>query len=173
MTSVRKPYAFICDIDGTVAKKGDRGIHDYDKVSLDLPNKPIIDVVQRLAYGKTLLGSDLLPVFMSGRPDTKQCREDTEVWVHDNVIGQHNPLTLFMRPEILEKDYVSADGLHVITAGKRDFRPDYVVKEELYRKHIEPYYDVQFAIDDRPQVLRLWNELGISTLAVGTPWIEF
>jgi hypothetical protein len=39
------PRAIIVDIDGTLAIKGDRDIFDYSKVHLDLPNKPIVDLV--------------------------------------------------------------------------------------------------------------------------------
>ena len=42
------PHAVICDVDGTVALRGDRGPYDYSTVHLDLPNKPIIEVVHRL-----------------------------------------------------------------------------------------------------------------------------
>ena len=39
------PHAVICDVDGTVALRGDRGPYDYSTVHLDLPNKPIGDGV--------------------------------------------------------------------------------------------------------------------------------
>jgi len=54
-----------------------------------------------------------------------------------------------------------------------DMRKDTVVKEELFWQNIAPNYNVLFAIDDRPCVVRLWQKLGIKTFAVGNPWIEF
>jgi len=35
----------------------------------------------------------------------------------------------------------------------KDRREDYIVKKELYEKHIKPYYDVLVVIDDRQQVV--------------------
>lgn len=35
----------------------------------------------------------------------------------------------------------------------KDTREDYIVKKELYEKHIKPYYDVLVVIDDRQQVV--------------------
>lgn len=50
------------------------------------------------------------------------------------------------------------------TRASGDFRPDYVVKEEIYRNHIEPIYDVLFAIDDRKQVVDMWRRIGVTCL---------
>lgn len=154
-----KIEAFLCDVDGTVAfhTEQQRAHFDYSKVAYDTPNKPIIDVVDRLA-------ENIMPIFMSGRADENngQVRLDTEQWLFNHTRCFTFDVTLlFMRPEFL------------VNSMKRDFRKDFEVKRELYYKHVEPFYDILFAIDDRPQVLRMWHELGIPTLAVGTPWIEF
>lgn len=172
-----KVDAYIVDIDGTVAlhTPESRGHFEYAKVSEDLPNWPVINIVQYITYGFTadFWLPRLQPVFMSGRADEAdgQVRKDTVEWIFRNMgisreyfngeddqqdyIGR-----LFMRPEY------KAD-------GSRDFRPDDIVKEELYTKYVEPHFNIHFAIDDRPRVLRMWQRLGIPTLAVGTPWIEF
>jgi hypothetical protein len=153
---MKKVKGFICDIDGTVANHdGIRGHYEYDKVSLDIPHKYVIDVVRLLAV-------DLQPVFLSGRPE--RARKDTHNWIikHIDPFGDFFDIRyqLCMRPDFLPD-------------GKPDYRQDYVVKEEIYHNKIAPYVDIQFAIDDRPQVLKLWHRLGIPTLAVGTPWVEF
>lgn len=161
--------AFICDLDGTIAlhSKEERAHYDYTLVSNDRPNAPIISIVQRLIYSNIPDGYFLRPVFVTGRADANngQVRRDTIDWLIENV--NINPSyfdgnVLFMRPEFL-KD----------RPGKRDYRPDFEVKEEIYHNDIEPAYDIRFAIDDRPQVLKMWHKLNIPTLAVGTPWIEF
>lgn len=49
---------------------------------------------------------------------------------------------------------------------KRVSRDD-IIKKELYKKEIEPRYNVLFVFDDRPQVLKMWqNELGLFTFNV-------
>jgi len=154
---MNKIKAFICDIDGTVADhEGIRGHLDYDKVMLDKPNPHVIHVVTSLILSPSE-PDNVTCVFVSGRPE--RSRDDTKEWLGKNVFTPYDN-ELFMRPDWL------ANGLP-------DYRKDYIVKEEIYRNHIEPKYDIQFAIDDRPQVLRMWQSLGIPTFAVGTPWIDF
>lgn len=45
-----------------------------------------------------------------------------------------------------------------------DYRKDCIVKEEIYRKDIEPIYDILFCVDDRKQVVDAWRELGLTCL---------
>lgn len=79
-------------------------------------------------------------IFVSGRPE--QYRKITRDWLVN--IGYTSPL-LFMRK----------DG---------DFRKDSIVKEEIYREHIEPDYEVMFCIDDRKQVVDMWRSIGLTCL---------
>lgn len=51
-----------------------------------------------------------------------------------------------------------------------DQRPDYEVKKDIYAK-LSRKYDVIHAVDDNPNVLRLWAELGIPTTRV-PGWLE-
>ena len=48
-----------------------------------------------------------------------------------------------------------------------------IVKEEIYKKYIEPNYCVLGVIDDRPKVARNWRQLGLKTMQVGVPEYEF
>lgn len=43
---------------------------------------------------------------------------------------------------------------------------DSIVKERIYRKEIEPFYDVQFVLDDRDQVVKMWRSLGLTCFQV-------
>jgi hypothetical protein len=47
-----------------------------------------------------------------------------------------------------------------------DSRKDEVVKEELYRTHIEKRFNVRFVLDDRDRVVKLWRRLGLPCLQV-------
>lgn len=132
-----KTDAFIVDVDGTVAITGDRGIYDWSKVHLDTPNRPIIRAVRGIYLG----GIDL--IYCSGRME--QCRYATEHWLKENV-GINN-FKLFMRK----------DG---------DYRGDTIIKEEIYRTHIEPEHNIILVIDDRDPVTRMWRSLGLTCLQV-------
>lgn len=79
-------------------------------------------------------------IFVSGRPE--QYRKITREWLVK--FGYASPL-LFMRK----------DG---------DFRKDAIIKEEIYREHIEPDYEVMFCIDDRKQVVDMWRSIGLTCL---------
>lgn len=54
--------------------------------------------------------------------------------------------------------------LHMRKIG--DMRKDAVVKEEIYRTHIEGTYNVKFVLDDRNQVVELWRDLGLTVFQV-------
>jgi len=134
--------AIIVDIDGTVAKMDGRGAFDWDRVGEDKPNSPIIDIVQRFATTHTI-------IFMSGRDSV--CREQTLVWLKDNVRLTH--FHLFMRPE-------------------GDNRKDSIVKRELFDTHVRDKFHIDFVLDDRNQVVDMWrNDLGLTCLQVD--WGDF
>lgn len=166
-----KVQAFLVDIDGTVAihTAEERKHYDYSKVSADRPNQPVIDIVQRLTYSFKFF-TKIQPVFVTGRADENdgQVRNDTVEWLF-NYVGlarEYFDNRLFMRKELLVADYRSADGLTYLKAGSRDFRPDWVVKEEIYHNDIEPHFNVHFALDDRDQVVKMWRRLGLTCLQV-------
>jgi hypothetical protein len=145
-----KPLAVICDIDGTLMKMSpERTFTEYDKVHLDEPDMRVARVLEQLAS----VGTRLL--FVSGRP--KACRESTRDSIADALMAVSGEdivrFSLLMRP-----DYLSS--------GKPDYRPDYVVKYEIFDREIRDHYDVMAAIDDRLQVVHLWRALGILTLDV-------
>lgn len=132
--------AIIVDIDGTVAHMGNhRGPFEWNKVHLDDPDDSIIDLVYKLGTYNHI-------IFMSGR--SEEARDLTELWLNENLLGPKGDYQLFMRP-----------------AG--DYRKDSIVKEELFRKHVEGKYNVSWVLDDRQQVVDMWREvLGLKVLQV-------
>jgi predicted ABC-type ATPase len=131
--------AVIIDLDGTTALKSEyRGFYDYDeRVSLDLPNQPIIRMV------RGLINSGLYPVFLSGRMDS--CADATRLWIQKHV-------------------YCGSFDLYMRKTG--DTRPDYVVKDEMFARYVQGHFNVELAIDDRNQVVDLWRAKGIPAIQV-------
>jgi hypothetical protein len=128
--------AVLVDIDGTLAlRTGDRSPYDWDRVGEDEPNLPVIELVQIIhAAGQHRI------ILMSGRDES--CRWQTEMW----LAAQQLPFDeLYMRTE-------------------KDNRKDSIVKEELYRRHVEGVSEVAFVIDDRKQVVEMWRSLGLTVL---------
>lgn len=123
----------LCDIDGTIALRRGRSPYDQSKVLEDAFDP-------RMNFLLSSLSEKFQIIFLSGRQDTKQCRYDTEKWLKDNL--GLSEVTLIMRSE-------------------GDFRPDDVVKKELYQKYIKDRYNVVCVFDDRDKVVRMWRNLGL------------
>ena len=137
------PSCIICDIDGTLAEKGDRSPYDYSKVHLDTVIDTVADMVdENFRRGITVF-------ILSGRKDS--CREQTEMW--------------------LRRNYVSYNGLYMRKAG--DKREDSIIKKEIYEEHIKGKYNVKYVIDDRLRVLRMWHDIGLFTFNVNQTNEEF
>ena len=126
------PKCIIVDCDGTLCIHQGRDPYDLSKVSEDKPNDPLIDLLR-------VLSGSVDVIFFSGREGTKQCREDTAKWINDNV---GIPYQLYMRKE-------------------KDYRPDEIIKEELYNEIIKNNYYCIAIYDDRDRVIKKWREMGL------------
>lgn len=126
------PKCIICDLDGTLCLNQGRSPYDLSKVSGDKPNDPLVDLLRVLSGSVDI-------IFFSGREGTKQCREDTAKWINDNI---NIPYQLYMRKE-------------------KDYRPDEVIKEELYNEIIKDNYYCIAIFDDRQKVIDKWRSLGL------------
>jgi hypothetical protein len=91
-------------------------------------------------------------VFMSGRPE--DYRSTTIQWLRKNCLGG-----MYRKPEDTNNE-ASITELYMRPSG--DTREDYIVKEELYHKYIEPYFDSVVVLDDRTQVVNMWRKLGLN-----------
>jgi len=145
-----QPKCILVDIDGTLAHmNGKRGAFEWEKVGLDDCDEAVVGIVNR--YGVADDGSErgTYVIILSGRDGI--CEPQTRQWLYDNDI-------YFDR---------------LIMRAPNDMRKDTIVKEEIFWRDIAPNYNVQFVIDDRPCVVRLWQRIGLKTFAVGNQHIEF
>lgn len=138
-----KTPAIICDIDGTLAHMAGKR-GPYDWEKVGLDE---VDFV--IATLLQILLKEKEVILISGRDGC--CYDETVKWLKKYDIHYS---CLFMR----------APG---------DPRKDTIVKKELYENFVYPRYKVEFVIDDRPSVCRMWRELGLKVLQVGNPHIEF
>lgn len=139
------PACILVDIDGTLALKSDeRGPYEFGKCGLDTLNDSVAWLVGKVALERLFVLPDRRTriILLSGRGE--EFRAETELWLGDKGV-----------------DY---DELHMRPAG--DVRPDYVVKHELFDKHVRERFDVLVSCDDRDQVVSLWRSLGIPTWQV-------
>ena len=81
-------------------------------------------------------------IVVSGRTD--DCQPQTEKW--------------------LQQYEVNYAGLYLRKTG--DMRKDAIMKEEIYRQHIEGKYNIKFVLDDRQQVVDMWRGFGLTVFQV-------
>lgn len=131
--------AIICDLDGTLADfktQGLRGPYDATKCDQDLCVKPIRTLIGAMRAIRREI------IYLSGRED--KFREPTRAFLS----AHHCPDgDLFMRKT-------------------GDSRKDSIVKLELFDWHVRGKWNVEFVLDDRDQVVKMWREIGLTCLQV-------
>lgn len=132
-----KPSCIVVDLDGTVCEKGERNPFDWKRVGEDEEIKAICNMVWSLSRG-----SNVSIIFCSGRDAV--CYDESFEWI--NSAFPIMDFKLMMRP-------------------KNDMRPDWIVKEEMWREIAETHY-IEALVDDRNQVVRRARALGLKVLQV-------
>ena len=129
--------AIIVDVDGTIALRNGRGPFEWDKLENDLPNLPVIEIVSRLS------SAGLFVVLVTGRE--QRFYDRTVKWIQRFL---NFPFELHCRDNF-------------------DNRRDVIVKEEIYKKHIEGVFEVVAVFDDRERVVQMWRDtIGLMCLQV-------
>lgn len=139
MTGIR---AAIVDLDGTLSLNNSGRPWYGAGYEKRLHEDDVNYTVERVMNAMVSRGVVDHILFVSGRAEVG--RAATSQWIFDNTyftVGSESS-SLFMR----------ADG---------DFRPDHVIKREIYDEHIRDAYDVFVALDDRPEMIELWRSLDI------------
>tara|TARA_R110000796_G_scaffold59371_1_gene136822 strand:+ start:25145 stop:26056 length:912 start_codon:yes stop_codon:yes gene_type:complete len=137
---IQNPDADNCilfDIDGTLAhmNRDTRSPYDWDRVGEDSLDYPTAFMAHALH------AYDAKVIVCTGRDAI--CIEQTEAWLNRHGIPSHD---MYMRP-------------------RADQRPDWVVKEEMWRKIAEDNY-ILGMFDDRLQVVRRARALGLKVFNV-------
>jgi hypothetical protein len=129
----------ICDLDGTLAlHEGLRGPYDHAKAANDNINLPVRTVLL------AMLDRSYGVIFLSGRED--KFRSQTVEFL-DRCDERFPGFPLYMR----------ATG---------DTRNDTIVKRELFDAHIRGKFRVEFCLDDRDRVVKLWRDMGLACFQV-------
>lgn len=137
-----REHAVICDLDGTISLfKMPDGTSLRNPFDASICDQDIINV----AVAKTISALELVGnkiIFVSGRED--KFREPTMRFLSRvcEGYGLSSDITLYMRKS-------------------GDFRPDDIVKDEIYNDKIKDQYNVITVFDDRPRVIRMWRSHGL------------
>lgn len=136
------PKCILVDMDGTLALFNNRNPFDESKINTDLPNLQVIDLVgvKKSEYLLNDKGGQI--IIVSGRTD--KCKDQTIKWLQDN--------------------YIPFDQIYMRKTN--DYRPDSIIKTEIYNEFIKGKYFVDFVLDDRDSVVKTWRGLGLLCLQV-------
>lgn len=132
------PWAIICDLDGTLALFGDRPKYDRDYENDDLNT-----VISQIIHDHLLMHPSVKLIFVSGRKE--KFRDQTNDFLVNK--GRFDNYILLMR-------------------GDHDNREDSIIKRELFEEFIRGQYYIEFVIDDRDRVVKMWRDLGLTCLQV-------
>lgn len=131
------PQAIIVDIDGTLAHSTGLSMYDFTKVYTDVADPSVLKLVKE----QDSLGKHI--IIMTGRGS--ECRKETHDWL--TQVAGLTDFVMYMRPE-------------------GDFRPDWLIKTELYNENVLGKYDVDFVLDDRSSVCLTWRALRLKCFQV-------
>jgi len=139
--------AIIMDIDGTLADNGHRKELAIQRRWAEFTSQSGADEAfpWALAIVEMALGKGWAVIFMTGRSD--RFASLTALWLQ-------------------EKAGVRVDGTDTILLmrSEGDNREDTVIKAELFETEVEGKFDVQFAVDDRTRIIKMWREKGLTAL---------
>ena len=137
--NINLPSAIICDLDGTLCILNGRNPYNASTCENDELNKPIAFIIEQAYKANKKI------IFLSGRED--RYLSQTLKFFEKNI------------PQIENYE------LHMRKTG--DIRKDSIIKKELFEQHIKNKYYIDFVVDDRPQVIRMWRyDLGLTVFGL-------
>jgi FMN phosphatase YigB (HAD superfamily) len=138
-----KPKAIICDLDGTLADIRVRLKHlegkkkDWKSFNKSIETDDLHEWCRQILIR---FRSDHKIIIVSGRTD--ELKKETKAW--------------------LEKFDVPFD--YIFMRKAKDFRPDNLIKLEIYENQIRDKFSVLFVLDDRQKVVDMWRAEGLVVL---------
>lgn len=118
----------ISDIDGTLAKRVNRGPFEWHRLLDDQPNVAVVEILH------SLHARDHEIIFISGR--TEDLRPQTHLWLSRNV---------------------GISG-RLLMRRANDDRRDEIVKAEIFMELNLTKEQVLLVLDDRDRVVKMWRD---------------
>jgi hypothetical protein len=132
---IKKTRALIVDLDGTLAIfEGVRNGLDFSDVTKDKVNEVVKEVL--IMYKKYDKKRKIIVI--SGRPNTKNVYQQSLFW--------------------LKKNKIPFDKLFLVD---REGLPDAENKKFFYQTKIKDKYQIDFVLEDRNSVVKMWREIGL------------
>jgi predicted kinase len=138
-----KKNCFIFDLDGTLSYSPQRDFYGFDE-ELIYEDKVIEPVAKVL---RALFDEGHKIVFVSGRED--KYKEQTIKWLNDKVLKFNAVL------------FYNSTPYEIFMRETGDYRSDVIIKNEIYKTNIKPFYNVVGVFDDRKNVCESWLRKGL------------
>jgi uncharacterized HAD superfamily protein len=138
-----KQKAIICDLDGTLADIRVRLKHLEGKKKDWKSFNKTIETDALHEWCREILvrfAKDHKIIIVSGRTD--DLKKQTEDWLKKFEVPYH----------------------HIFMRGSKDFRPDNIIKLEIFEREIRENFSVLFVLDDRQKVVDMWRAEGLIVL---------
>lgn len=144
---------YIFDIDGTLASMKGRSPFEWHRVGEDKLNESVASIFRLLRdQGEKIF-------IFSGRDAV--CRGETVEWLYRAGLIDYGGYYGMLE----DKKYEGQIELHMRPEESR--KKDFDVKLNMFDSHVRGKYNVAGIFDDRPQVCRLWNLLGLPLFKIG------
>ena len=131
-----KREGIIVDLDGTLAKNNCSDPYAWELSKDDLVDEVVRDICNQFEEHLDI-------IIVSGRPE--EGREVYEQWC--NYVADVQVTAMYLRAD-------------------DDYRKDSIIKQEIYKRDIQPYWDIKFVLDDRNSVVDMWRSIGLKCLQV-------
>lgn len=113
----------------------------------DTPNRFCVELLNKMCpYAKDItkpnLSDEIVCIFVTGREEKYNLITMDQLWNWLPNLGRN----------------------FILFRKDNDYRPDTVIKKEIYHTVIKERYDVLFVLDDRASVVKMWREQGLVCL---------
>jgi FMN phosphatase YigB (HAD superfamily) len=115
----------------------------YEEIKSDKPIKEMCELLVSTAKDK----SNRI-IFCTGREES------------------YRSVTLKQIEGIFRNDFMPNNGVTLYMREKRDFRKDYEVKYDLYKKMMKDGFNPKLVFEDKATVVEMWNSIGVRCLRV-------
>ncbi len=145
--------AVIIDLDGTLVDnqyrvvmyaamtQSTRDTLDWDKEVMATLNDPAAEWCVELV--NSLYQQDVEIIFLTGRTGTQISEMATRDW-----LMMHLPMINYQ----------------LLMRQPGDFRPDYLVKQDIFMTKVSSLFNVLFAVDDQRRIVDMFNGIGVRCL---------
>ena len=137
------PKAIICDLDGTLAWMQHRSPYDLLNVDNDKFDPRMLELCE------LFMRNGIYVLFVSGREKTDECYLKTITWLKKCLNED-----IYLR----KKTFSSYCLFDLFLRNKKDYRKDFIIKEEIYNEYIKGVYDIICVFEDNPDVVKMWRE---------------